>query len=183
MTDPTTKPRLPHAGKMHWLDRAIISPDGKTITAFRKIHEHHPFLISGQFLPAALIELLAQAAGAGAIISPDGKTITAFRKIHEHHPFLISGQFLPAALIELLAQAAAAGAIIKAERSGKKLKGGVLAAVHEFKLFGPIYTNDLLTITGEEDRSFANFTSATFQAHVDQTLIAQARMTFHLTFE
>jgi predicted hotdog family 3-hydroxylacyl-ACP dehydratase len=67
MTDPIeSRPQLPHAGPMHWLDGAEVAAGGE-IRAWRTIHADHPFTQDGQFLPSALIELMAQAAAAGAI--------------------------------------------------------------------------------------------------------------------
>jgi predicted hotdog family 3-hydroxylacyl-ACP dehydratase len=67
MIDPADdRPKLPHAGKMHWLDRAELAADG-TIRAWRTIGEGHPFTVDGVLLSSALIELIAQAAAAGAI--------------------------------------------------------------------------------------------------------------------
>ena len=53
---------------MHWLDGATISADGTSMIAWRLITPNQPFIDRGRFLPAALIELMAQAAAAGAIV-------------------------------------------------------------------------------------------------------------------
>jgi predicted hotdog family 3-hydroxylacyl-ACP dehydratase len=62
---------------MHWLDYATLSPDGLTATASLALLSDHPFLIDGHLLPSALIELMAQAAAAGAVLKNQalGKTI------------------------------------------------------------------------------------------------------------
>jgi predicted hotdog family 3-hydroxylacyl-ACP dehydratase len=63
-----TPPLLPHAPPMHWLDHASLSSDTLTAFASRLITPDHPFLIDGQLLPTALIELMAQCAAAGTAI-------------------------------------------------------------------------------------------------------------------
>lgn len=133
-----SRPQLPHAGAMHWLDGADVSPGGK---------------------------------------------IRAWRIIHPDHPFTHNNELLPSALIELMAQAAAAGALKKAAKTGKKLCRGVLAAIHETHIVAAVRIGDTVTITGHEERNFAGFVSGAFEARVHETLVAHARMTFHLSFE
>jgi predicted hotdog family 3-hydroxylacyl-ACP dehydratase len=53
---------------MHWIDDAALSPDGRTVNATARITREHPFLDGDHLLPSALIELLAQAAAAGAAL-------------------------------------------------------------------------------------------------------------------
>jgi predicted hotdog family 3-hydroxylacyl-ACP dehydratase len=53
---------------MHWISHAELSPDGRTVTATAPITTDHPFLDGDRLLPSALIELLAQAAAAGAAL-------------------------------------------------------------------------------------------------------------------
>jgi predicted hotdog family 3-hydroxylacyl-ACP dehydratase len=118
----------------------------------------------------------------GAELSAD-ETIRAWRTITNEHPFTDNGHFLPAALIELMAQAAAAGAIQKATAAGRTLRRGVLAAIHDVRITGPVHVGDTVIITGREEKSFAGFVSGTLEARVGQTLVAQGRMTFHLSFE
>jgi predicted hotdog family 3-hydroxylacyl-ACP dehydratase len=118
----------------------------------------------------------------GAELSSDG-TIRAWRSIVEAHPFTQNGRFLASGLIELMAQAAAAGAIQKASAAGKKLRRGVLAAIHELHITAPVRVGDTVTITGREQKSYAGFVSGTLEARVGQTLVASGRMTFHLSFE
>jgi len=62
---------------MHWLDSATISDDGLTATATRAIPADHPFVRDGRLLPAALIELMAQAAAAGSTLKAQrqGRTV------------------------------------------------------------------------------------------------------------
>jgi predicted hotdog family 3-hydroxylacyl-ACP dehydratase len=118
----------------------------------------------------------------GAELSADGR-MRAWRIITDAHPFTEDGRFLPAGLIELIAQAAAAGAIQKAGAQEKKLRRGVLAAIQEFNISGPVHIGDTITITGAEERNFAGFVSGTFEARTNEVLVARGRMTFHLSFE
>jgi predicted hotdog family 3-hydroxylacyl-ACP dehydratase len=132
-------PRLPHASPMHWLDTAELSPDGRVLTATRSM------------TPA--------------------------------HPFVREGHLLASAFIELMAQAAAAGAMIKAERRGKRIRRGVLAAISQMRVLAVAPPDGKIVIEAREEKSFGPFTSAHIRARAGGILLADARMTFHLAFE
>jgi predicted hotdog family 3-hydroxylacyl-ACP dehydratase len=118
-----------------------------------------------------------------ATLSPDGKTTTATRLITPAHPFIENNHFLPSALIELMAQAAAAGSILNAQTQNKKIRRGLLASLRDFQILAPVPVTALITLTATHEKSFGPLTSTHLQAHINNRLIAQARMTFHLEFD
>jgi predicted hotdog family 3-hydroxylacyl-ACP dehydratase len=117
-----------------------------------------------------------------ATLSNDGLTATAHRTLQPDHPFISDGQLLPSALIELMAQTAAAGSVIKHQAPGKKIRHGALVAIRDARFVGSAPVGATVILTAMHERAIGPLTSARLEARIGDTLIASARMTFHLTF-
>jgi len=118
-----------------------------------------------------------------ASVSADGGEARAVARIGVDHPFLCGGFLLSAALIELLAQAAASGSAMKAAHAGRRVKQGVLAAIREFAVHAPVAAGATVELLAVHEKTFGALSQARLEARVAGALIAEARMTFHLTFE
>lgn len=117
-----------------------------------------------------------------ATLSSEGRTTTATRRITPAHLFVEAGHLLPSALIELLAQTAAAGAILRAAHTRTPAPvRGVLAAIHHFHVHTAVPAPSTLTLTATLQLTRGPLTRCDLAAHLDETLIAEAEMTFHLT--
>jgi predicted hotdog family 3-hydroxylacyl-ACP dehydratase len=97
------------------------------------------------------------------------------------HPFARDGHLLPSALIEYLAQAAAAR--ISVDTQGRRLKQGVLVAIADLMVHELVPLGTPLKMLVTPTKSFGPFTAAHLEARRNDTLVARANMTFHLTFE
>ena len=104
-------------------------------------------------------------------------------EIDTDHPFAQDGKFLPSALIELMAQAAAAGTVARADRDGRKIRRGMLAAIQKFEALSPVELPAMLTVETWEQKSFGQLTQALLTVHCEQTLVARALMTFHVEYQ
>ncbi len=118
-----------------------------------------------------------------ATLSPDRLTATATRTITPDHPFVENGHLPRSALIELMAQCAAAGSSMKAALQNKNIRAGMLVAIRDFLVTADIPTNTTLHLTSTHEKTLGPLSSARLEARINNTLIASARMTFHLQFE
>ena len=119
----------------------------------------------------------------GARVSADGNEAVALAEIGDDHPFVRDGFLLSTALIELLAQAAASGSAMRAGLSGKRVRQGVLAAIREFVVHGPVAAGATVEVRAVHEKTFGPLSQARLEARVGGALVAEARMTFHLAFE
>jgi predicted hotdog family 3-hydroxylacyl-ACP dehydratase len=114
-------------------------------------------------------------------VSADGNHARATAHIAPTHSFVRDGFLLPSALIELLAQAAAAGRGATAQRDANgRVRQGVLAAIQEFQVHAPVPADSTLMLSATHEKSYGPLTQARIEAHLGATLVASARMTFHL---
>lgn len=66
MSDAWVEAQLPHTGPMRWVDSVRLAEDASASHARAFVTEAHPFVVAGKLPRAAMIELLAQGAAAGA---------------------------------------------------------------------------------------------------------------------
>ena len=118
-----------------------------------------------------------------AELSTDGRTATATRIIAPDHVFFKDGQLLPSALIEMMAQAAAAGSALLAQSQNRKVKQGVLVAMRDLRILRRVLARTQLTLIATRETSFGSLIKARTTASVDGNPVADATMTFHITFE
>ena len=118
-----------------------------------------------------------------ATLSPDQLTATATRTITPDHPFVENGRLPRSALVELMAQCAAAGSSMKAAAQNKKVRAGMLVAIRDFRVTADVPASATLHLTATHEKTLGPLSSAHLEARINDTLIASARMTFHLTIE
>lgn len=115
--------------------------------------------------------------------SPDGREASATIHISQNHPVVRDGILLRSALIEFMAQTAAAGSAVTASHSGRRIRQGVLAAIANFTVSRDIPVESDIEIRAAHDKSFGPFSQVQLEVRLGGQPVAQARMTFHLTFE
>ena len=130
MNEAMNKPvNIPHAPPMHWLDSAVISEDGLTASATRTILADQPFVLNGQLLSAALIELMAQAAAAASSLNAARENKRIRRGVLAGlREFRIQGPALVGATVEIIAHHEKTFGALSMGRMEARIDGRLIAS-------------------------------------------------------
>ena len=118
-------------------------------------------------------------------VSPleDGQGALIESVIGADHPFVQGGELLPTAMMDWMAQTAAAASAPLAAGRGQRVTRGLLAAVQEFSVFGPVPIGSRLEICARRERVFGALSQWRLEARVAGALVSCGRMVFHVTVE